>query len=68
LKPKLQPPNDNSELQNLPRSHGTKAVELAKQAKRQVKKTAVYIAVAPQSIDLKAVVDAVEFPDLRSTP
>jgi triosephosphate isomerase len=41
---------------------GQRAVELAKQAEKASKETGVYIAVAPQSIDLKAVVDAVEIP------
>jgi triosephosphate isomerase len=41
---------------------GQKAVELAKQAEKASKETGVYIAVAPQSTDLKAVADAVEIP------
>jgi triosephosphate isomerase len=41
---------------------GQKAVELAKQAERASKETGVYIAVAPQFTDIKAVADAVEIP------
>ena len=41
---------------------GEKAVELAKQAERASKETGVYIAVAPQFTDIKAVADAVEIP------
>ena len=43
-------------------STGEKAVELAKQAERASKETGVYIAVAPQFTDIKAVADAVEIP------
>ncbi len=41
---------------------GRKAVELAEQAERAGNETGVYIAVAPQSTDIKAVADAVEIP------
>jgi len=41
---------------------GVRAVELAKQAERASKETGVYIAVAPQFTDIKAVADAVEIP------
>jgi triosephosphate isomerase len=41
---------------------GKKAVELAKQAEKAWKETGVYIVVAPQFCDIKAVADAVEIP------
>jgi triosephosphate isomerase len=41
---------------------GKKAVELAKQAEKASKETGVYIAVAPQFTDLRAVAEAVEIP------
>lgn len=41
---------------------GKKAVELAKQAEKASKETGIYIAVAPQFVDIKAVAEAVEIP------
>ena len=41
---------------------GQRAVELAKQAEKASKETGVYIGVAPQFCDIKAVADAVEIP------
>jgi triosephosphate isomerase (TIM) len=41
---------------------GCRAVELAKQAERASKESGVYIAVAPQFTDIKAVAEAVDIP------
>jgi triosephosphate isomerase len=41
---------------------GKRAVELAKQAEKASKETGTYIAVAPQSLDIKAVAETVEIP------
>jgi triosephosphate isomerase (TIM) len=62
LKQKLQPPIIIVNFKTYLEATGQKAVELAKQAERASKETGVYIAVAPQFIDIKAVADAVEIP------
>jgi triosephosphate isomerase (TIM) len=62
VKPKLQAPIIIVNFKTYLESTGKKAVELAKQAERASKETGVYIAVAPQFTDIKAVADAVEIP------
>jgi triosephosphate isomerase len=62
LKPKLQPPLIIVNFKTYLEATGQRAVELAKQAERASKETSVYIAVAPQFTDIRAVADAVEIP------
>jgi len=62
LKPKLQPPLIIVNFKTYLEATGQRAVELAKQAERASRETGVYIAVAPQFTDIKAVADAVNIP------
>ena len=62
VKAKLQPPMIIVNFKTYLEATGARAVELAKQAERASKETGVYIAVAPQFTDIKAVADAVEIP------
>ena len=62
MKAKLQPPMIIVNFKTYLEATGVRAVELAKQAERASKETGVYIAVAPQFTDIKAVADAVEIP------
>ncbi|MCW4009016.1 MAG: triose-phosphate isomerase [Candidatus Bathyarchaeota archaeon] len=59
---KLQPPLIIVNFKTYLEATGKRAVELAKQAEKASKETGVYIAVAPQCTDIKAVADAVEIP------
>lgn len=62
VKPRLQTPMIIINFKTYLEATGQKAVELAQKAERASKETGVYIAVAPQFTDLKAVADAVEIP------
>jgi len=62
LKPKLQTPLIIVNFKTYLEATGQRAVELAKQAERASRETGVYIAVAPQFTDIKAVADAVNIP------
>lgn len=62
VKAKLQTPMIIVNFKTYLEATGQKAVELAKQAEKASKETGVYIAVAPQFCDIKAVADAVEIP------
>jgi triosephosphate isomerase (TIM) len=62
VKPKLQRPIIIVNFKAYLEATGKKAVELAKQAEKASKETGVYIAVAPQFVDIKAVAEAVEIP------
>ncbi len=62
MKAKLQTPMIIVNFKTYLEATGQRAVELAKQAERASKETGVYIAVAPQFTDIKAVADAVEIP------
>ncbi|MCW4019309.1 MAG: triose-phosphate isomerase [Candidatus Bathyarchaeota archaeon] len=62
MKPKLQPPLIIVNFKTYLEATGQRAVELAKQAERASKETGVYIAVAPQFVDIKAVAEAVDIP------
>ncbi len=62
MKAKLQTPMIIVNFKTYLEATGQKAVELAKQAEKASKETGVYIAVAPQFTDLKAVAEAVTIP------
>ena len=62
VKPKLQRPIIIVNFKTYLEATGKRAVELAKQAEKASKETGVYIAVAPQFVDIKAVAEAVEIP------
>lgn len=62
MKPKLQTPLIIVNFKTYLEATGQRAVELAKQAERASRETGVYIAVAPQFTDIKAVADAVNIP------
>ncbi len=62
MKSKLQPPMIIINFKTYLEATGKKAVELAKQAEKASKETGIYIAVAPQFVDIKAVAEAVEIP------
>jgi triosephosphate isomerase len=61
-KPKLQCPIIIVNFKTYLEATGKKAIDLAKQAEKASKETGVHIAVAPQSVDLKNVVESVEIP------
>jgi triosephosphate isomerase len=62
VKDKLQTPMIIVNFKTYLEATGQRAVELAKQAEKASKETGVYIGVAPQFCDIKAVADAVEIP------
>jgi triosephosphate isomerase len=62
VKVKLQTPMIIVNFKTYLEATGQRAVELAKQAEKASKETGVYIGVAPQFCDIKAVADAVEIP------
>jgi triosephosphate isomerase (TIM) len=62
VKAKLQTPMIIVNFKTYLEATGCKAIELAKQAERASKESGVYIAVAPQFTDIKAVADAVGIP------
>lgn len=62
MKPKLRPPLIIVNFKTYLEATGERAVELAKQAERASKETGVYIAVAPQFTDIKAVAGIVDIP------
>lgn len=62
MKDKLQTPMIIVNFKTYLEATGQRAVELAKQAEKASKETGVYIGVAPQFCDIKAVADAVEIP------
>jgi triosephosphate isomerase (TIM) len=59
---KLRPPMIIVNFKTYLEATGKKAIELAKQAEKATKETGVYIAVAPQFTDIKAVSEAVDIP------
>ncbi len=62
MKPRLQAPIIIVNFKTYLEATGQKAVDLAKQAEQASKETGVYIAVAPQFADIRAVSEAVEIP------
>ncbi len=62
VKPKLQCPIIIINFKTYLEATGKNAVELARQAEKVSKETGIYIAVAPQFVDIKAVSEAVEIP------
>lgn len=62
MKPTLQPPIVIINFKTYLEATGKKAVELAKQAEKVSKETGIYIAVAPQCTDIRAVAENVEIP------
>ncbi len=62
VKPKLQCPIIIVNFKTYLEATGKKAVKLAKQAEKASKETGIYIAVAPQFVDIQAVAEAVEIP------
>jgi triosephosphate isomerase (TIM) len=62
LKAKLQPPIIIVNFKTYLEATGKRAIELAKQAEKASKETGIYIAVAPQFTDLRAVAESVEIP------
>jgi triosephosphate isomerase len=62
MKPTLKVPIVIVNFKTYLEATGKKAVDLAKQAEKASKETGVYIAVAPQFTDLRAVAEAVEIP------
>lgn len=62
MTPKLQAPIIIVNFKTYLEATGQRAVGLAKQAEQASKETGIYIAVAPQFTDIKAVAEAVEIP------
>ncbi len=62
MKARLQPPLIIINFKTYLEATGERAVELAKQAEKASKETGVFIAVAPQCADIRAVAEAVEIP------
>ncbi len=62
MKAKLQPPLIIVNFKTYLEATGKRAVELAKQAEKASEETGVYIAVAPQFTDIRAVAEEVDIP------